>query len=42
VLYTPALYGTAIALAIGTGLVAAAMPARRASRLDPAEAIRHE
>ena len=42
VIYAPSLYLTAIGLAIGTGLLAAAMPARRASRLDPAEAIRHE
>jgi lipoprotein-releasing system permease protein len=40
--YGLSLYGTAFALAVITGLVASALPARRASRLDPVEAIRHE
>ncbi len=38
---TPALFLSSIALAIGVGLVAAMIPARRASRLDPATAIRN-
>ena len=33
---------TASLIAIATGLVAAALPALRAARLDPADAIRHE
>lgn len=33
---------TAAAIAVGTGLVAAALPAMRAAGLDPAVAIRHE
>jgi lipoprotein-releasing system permease protein len=37
-----ALFAKAAAVAIGTGLVAAVMPARRAARLLPAVAIRHE
>ena len=41
VLETP-LMVTASLIAVGTGLVAAALPALRAARLDPAEAIRHE
>jgi len=41
VLDTP-LMVTASLIAVGTGLVAAALPALRAARLDPAEAIRHE
>lgn len=32
---------TALLIAIGSGVVAAALPARRASRYDPAEAIRY-
>ncbi len=36
------LLATAATVAIVTGLVAAALPALRAARLDPAEAIRHD
>ncbi|MBL8717841.1 MAG: ABC transporter permease [Myxococcales bacterium] len=36
-----ALYVSASLLATGVGLLAAAIPARRAARLDPAEVIRH-
>jgi lipoprotein-releasing system permease protein len=35
------LFASATLLAVGIGLVAAVLPARRAARLDPAEAIRH-
>lgn len=35
------LYLSASALAVGIGLLAAVLPARRAARLDPAAAIRH-
>ena len=35
------LFVTATALATGVGLVAAVLPARRASRIDPAKAIRN-
>lgn len=38
---TPTLFLTATALATVTGMSAALVPARRASRLDPVEAIRH-
>lgn len=38
---SPSLFASSIALAIGVGLVAAVIPARRASRLDPATAIRN-
>jgi lipoprotein-releasing system permease protein len=38
---TPALVGTATALAIGVGLAAAVLPSRRAARLDPATVIRN-
>ena len=37
----PPLFATATVLATVVGLLAAVWPARRASRLDPAEAIRH-
>lgn len=37
----PGLFATAAVIAVGTGLVAAVIPARRAARLDPAVAIRH-
>ncbi len=36
------LFLRAASLALGTGLLAAVMPARRAARLEPAVAIRHE
>lgn len=36
----PGLFASAAGIALGTGIVAAIIPARRASRLDPAEAIR--
>jgi lipoprotein-releasing system permease protein len=35
------LIGRSVLVALATGLMAAALPARSASRLDPAEAIRH-
>jgi len=38
--FSPALYGYTIVVAIVLGLAAAVMPARRAARLDPAQAIR--
>ncbi len=37
----PSLFAGATALAVGVGLVAAVLPARRAARLDPATAIRN-
>lgn len=37
----PSLFGTAVAIAACVGLVAAALPARRAARLDPAVVIRY-
>lgn len=37
----PSLFLGTMAIAVGTGLLAAAMPARHAARLDPAVAIRH-
>jgi len=36
------LFAVTFAVAVGTGLLAAVLPARRAARLDPAVAIRHE
>ncbi len=39
---TAALLGRSALIATLTGIVAAALPARRAARLDPAEAIRYE
>jgi lipoprotein-releasing system permease protein len=36
-----ALIARSVLVAVATGLLAAALPARSASRLDPAEAIRH-
>ncbi len=38
---TPQLFALAVAAATVTGVVAAAVPARRAARLEPVEAIRH-
>jgi len=38
--FSPALYGYTVLGAVVLGLIAAVMPARRAARLDPAEAIR--
>jgi lipoprotein-releasing system permease protein len=37
----PSLFAGATLLAVGVGLLAAAIPAIRAARLDPAAAIRH-
>ena len=37
----PEVTGSALFIAIGSGVLAAALPARRASRYDPAEAIRY-
>ncbi|MFO0549639.1 MAG: FtsX-like permease family protein [Polyangiaceae bacterium] len=37
----PSLVASSVAIAVAAGVVAAVLPARRASRLDPAEAIRH-
>ena len=38
----PRLFVSAAAIALATGVLSAVLPARRASRLDPAEAIRRE
>lgn len=38
---TPGLFLASAAIALGTGVLAAVFPARRAARLDPAVAIRH-
>jgi lipoprotein-releasing system permease protein len=38
---SPELFASAIAVATLTGVIAAALPARRAARLEPVEAIRH-
>jgi lipoprotein-releasing system permease protein len=38
---TPGLFATATGVAVGTGVLAAVFPARRAAHLDPAVAIRH-
>ncbi len=38
---SPQLFAFAVAIATLTGVVAAALPARRAARLEPVEAIRH-
>lgn len=39
---TPMLIGRSVLIALVTGVLAAALPARRAAAIDPAEAIRHE
>jgi putative ABC transport system permease protein len=39
---TPITFGVAVALLLGCGIVAAAIPARRASRVDPMLALRAE
>lgn len=38
---TPSLFLSSAAIAVGAGVLAAVLPARRAARLDPAEAIRY-
>lgn len=38
---TPALFGRALLTAVGVGVVSAVLPARRAARMDPADAIRN-
>ena len=38
---TPILFGRALLVAVGVGLVSAVLPARRAARMDPADAIRN-
>jgi ABC-type antimicrobial peptide transport system permease subunit len=38
---TAALYGRSVAVALTVGLLAAALPARNATRMDPATVIRN-
>jgi lipoprotein-releasing system permease protein len=38
---SPVLFGRALLTAVGVGLVSAVLPARRAARMDPADAIRN-
>jgi putative ABC transport system permease protein len=38
----PASFLAVVALVVATGAAAAAIPARRASRIDPAEALRNQ
>jgi lipoprotein-releasing system permease protein len=38
---TPALFGRALLTAVGVGIASAVLPARRAARMDPADAIRN-
>ncbi len=38
---TPTLYGRALLTAVAVGIVSAVLPARRAARMDPADAIRN-
>ncbi|HEV2448001.1 MAG TPA: ABC transporter permease, partial [Candidatus Sulfopaludibacter sp.] len=40
--WDPRLFGAAVVLLLGTGAAAASIPARRASRIDPVEALREE